>query len=376
MENDATTLNRFPPVQWRVAVACALVLTVLFAILAVPVGGTPSGARFWTTLRVQALTWGLWLLLLPFVAMAVRRAHRKGVTSVRGFAVHLITGSCLALVHATAFAILRLVLGLAASDSVGGVVAATVAFVIGGDILRYVVIAAAYHAVIYHSEARDRAVSEARMAANLAQARLEILEQRLHPHFLFNTLNSIGALIAREPSVATRMVEQLGELLRAALHAEPGREVPLSAELDLLERYTAIELVRFSDRLDVDVRAAPETLVACVPQLILQPLVENAIRHGVAPREAHGSVLVEAERCGKMLRLTVRDDGVGFGLSRAPLGTGNGQGIGINHTRERLAALYGDEFAMDIASNSPTGTIVTIDLPFHLSPLPARGHVT
>jgi sensor histidine kinase YesM len=228
------------------------------------------------------------------------------------------------------------------------------------------------------------------MATHLAEARLAALEQRLQPHFLFNTLNAIAALIPGDPRAAQRMVEQLGDLLRAALNAEPGREVPLAAELDLLERYTAIELVRFPDRLRVDVRAGSEERAALVPQMLLQPLVENAIRHGVAPRDAPGTVVVVAERREGRLRISVRDDGVGFVGARtgaqATFGHLNGEasaasasqarpdigGLGIAHTRERLAAMYGSRSALDIAPNPPTGTVVTIDLPFRTTTDPVE----
>jgi LytS/YehU family sensor histidine kinase len=377
-------------VNWRVVVACGAFATVLFAVLAMPLGGGFTLARFGATLRVQALTWGLWVVLVPFVASAGRRAHRAGVASLRGIAIHAVAGTALSLAHATAFGGLRWALGLSTTGNVSAIVTATVAFVVGGNFLRYVVIAAAYHGVAFAREARDRAVAEARMARALAEARLAALEQRLHPHFLFNTLNALAALITTDPRAAQGMVEQLGDLLRAALNAEPGREVPLAGELDLLERYTAIELLRFPDRLRVAVHAGCEEREAFVPQMLLQPLVENAIRHGVAPRDTPGTVVVAAERCGAKLRLSIRDDGVGFGGARtgaqAPLGRLNGAasaasaalrgpnvgGLGIAHTRERLAAIYGSGFTLDIAPNAPSGTVVTIDLPFRTAAPPVE----
>jgi LytS/YehU family sensor histidine kinase len=139
--------------------------------------------------------------------------------------------------------------------------------------------------------------------------------------------------------------------------------VTLARELELLERYVAIQQARFSDRLRVSVRAAPDTLAASVPHMLLQPLVENAIRHGIAPREAPGAVTVEATRRGDRLRLVVRDDGVGFG--RAPEGAGGrGVGLGLAGTRARLAHLYGDRCALEIADAAPTGTVVTVEIPF------------
>jgi LytS/YehU family sensor histidine kinase len=230
------------------------------------------------------------------------------------------------------------------------------------DVLRYWLIAAVYHALAYHHEVRRRDVSEARMARTLAEARLENLEAKLQPHFLFNALNAIAALIRKDPPAAAAMVGQLSELLRAALSAEAGREVTLAGELRLLDQYVAIQRTRFPDRLSFSVHAAPETLAAFVPQMILQPLVENSVRHGIGARETAGTVNVAAARHGAMLRLTVHDDGVGFGNAPSSL---RGSGIGLRSTRARLTHHYGADFAFDIRAAEPRGTIVTIDVPFH-----------
>jgi LytS/YehU family sensor histidine kinase len=164
------------------------------------------------------------------------------------------------------------------------------------------------------------------------------------------------------------MVGQLSDLLRAALSAEAGKEVPLAGELRLLDQYVAIQRTRFSDRLSFSVHAPPETLAAYVPQMILQPIVENSVRHGIGAREAPGSVDVQATRCGEKLRLIVRDDGVGFGNAPSSL---RGNGIGLRSTRARLAHHYGDDFAFDIRGEAG-GTVVTIDVPFHTESIRAR----
>jgi two-component system LytT family sensor kinase len=221
---------------------------------------------------------------------------------------------------------------------------------------------------MFQAETRERMVNEARLRARLAEARLEALEARLHPHFLFNTLNTISSLIRSSPQAAIGVVDDLGDLLRAALHAEPGREVSLTEELELLRRYIDIQQARFPDRLRMSVHADPEARSAFVPQMVLQPIVENAVQHGIAPREAPGTVTIEASRQGDQLRLTVRDDGVGFGQAPPRANNGNGRGIGLTNTRARLAELYGDRFVLDIAAAEPTGTIVTIGLPFHTTP--------
>jgi two-component system LytT family sensor kinase len=346
-------------IDWRIAAACAAVAVVVFAVLAVPLNTATSGFSPLRTLRPQIIMWGLWLLLLPAVFAASRRAHDYGVLTTRGIATHIVVGASLALVHASVWGVIRWYDNPAATRDLGRAVAGMISFLYSGDLLRYFVLAAAYHALAYRREAEQRRVAEAQLTARLAQARLEALEARLHPHFLFNTLNTIGSLIRTNPAAAQAVVENLGELLRTALYAEPGREVTLADELQLLDQYVAIQRARFSDRLRVDVRAPADTLTARVPQLVLQPLVENAIRHGIGPREAPGLVVVEASRNNGTLCLSVRDDGVGFDQANV-----NGKGIGIVNTRARLAELYGDAFAFAVRPDDRGGTLATIEIPF------------
>jgi LytS/YehU family sensor histidine kinase len=149
------------------------------------------------------------------------------------------------------------------------------------------------------------------------------------------------------------------------LHAEPGREVTLESELDLVRQYVSIQQMRFSDRLTVTIDVAPDALSAQVPHLLLQPLVENAIRHGIAPREAPGHVRIPAGRSGDRLCLQVEDDGLGLGETRPSTA---GAGLGLSATEARLRHLYGGGASLKVASRAPTGVIATIDLPFHTTP--------
>ncbi|HET7623223.1 MAG TPA: histidine kinase [Gemmatimonadaceae bacterium] len=210
----------------------------------------------------------------------------------------------------------------------------------------------------YHLQARARE----RLEARLARAQLEALESQLHPHFLFNTLNAITALIAQEPRSAQRIVSGLSELLRFSLGRAGEQEVTLERELDLLGRYIEIQEVRFPDRLRVDVDVEPGVMVALVPSMILQPLVENSIRHGIAPRAAGGRVEVRAVREGEILRLTVRDDGLG--AAAAASGHARG-GVGLANTRARLQHLYGERQEIRTGPVATGGYLVTIDIPFH-----------
>jgi two-component system LytT family sensor kinase len=350
-------------VNWKVAVACALALIVVFSTQnGAVLGGAAARQSFVGDVASQVLGWGIWLLLLPLVFAIGARARIHGLTT-RNVALQLLAGMGVALLASTLLATIRWAVGTSPGHTFRFAVTALVSLNFAQSFLRYLMIAAAYHALAAQREARQRDVREARLAASLAEARLESLERRLQPHFLFNTLNAVTSLLRKDPPTAAIMIGHLGDLLRAALDAEPGREVTLADELALLERYTAIQQARFSDRLRVTVSAAPDTLAAYVPHMILQPLVENAIRHGIGPREAPGRLVVEAARQDGVLRLIVRDDGVGFG--RTPASTA-GKGLGISSTRERLSHLYGSGFSFDIAPAAPRGTVVTIDLPFHV----------
>jgi LytS/YehU family sensor histidine kinase len=184
---------------------------------------------------------------------------------------------------------------------------------------------------------------------------------QMQPHFLFNTLNSIVSLVHRDPHAAERMVVSLGEMLRASLAPANAHEVTLREELSLLAPYLEIESTRFRGRLSIRTAVPPEALDARLPQLTLQPLVENAIRHGVAPRRGAGCVEVRAERTNGLLRLTVWDDGAGDAAYGRP------GGIGLENLRARLAQLYGDGGRLRIAQGPAGGTTAEVLIPCRTS---------
>jgi signal transduction histidine kinase len=194
------------------------------------------------------------------------------------------------------------------------------------------------------------------LEAQLSEARLLALKSQLQPHFLFNTLNSISVLIGDDPAAARNMLQLLCGLLRKVLDADARREVTLREELDFIANYLAIEQVRFADRLTYHVDAPPDVLQARVPSLVLQPLVENAIRHGVAPRARPGRIVIRARADGGMLRLAVTDNGAGLGQHPR-------WGIGLNNTRARLQQMFGARHAFDIGDNPGGGTAVSLAIP-------------
>jgi signal transduction histidine kinase len=199
------------------------------------------------------------------------------------------------------------------------------------------------------------------------QARLQALRYQLNPHFLFNTLNAISTLVVdKRNAEAGKMIARLSDFLRLTLDRPDVEEVPLSDEIEFVRRYLEIEQVRFGARLVVSIDVAEDAWNARVPALVLQPLVENAIRHAVAPREEGGRIEIGARVVGREVRLWVADDGPGLNGKGNGNGNGNGSGIGIANTRERLAQLYGDahRFALVSAARSPQpGARVLIDLP-------------
>ena len=197
------------------------------------------------------------------------------------------------------------------------------------------------------------------LEARLARAQLQSLRLQLHPHFLFNTLNTINALIGTDRHAAERVISGLSELLRMSLSNASEQEVTLAKELELLAHYIEIQQIRFQDRLTVNFRIDPDARFALVPNLMLQPLVENAIRHGIAPRAAPGHVIVSAARRGNRLELSVVDDGVGERAARE-----HRDGVGLGNTRARLLSLYGSEHRFEAGGGSTGGFTVRIDIPY------------
>ena len=225
------------------------------------------------------------------------------------------------------------------------------------DVFSYAAIVALGHALVYHRLSTEERLRRSELEARLLEARMAALEARLHPHFLFNALNTIASLIRTgDTRLAVRSVARLGDLMRSLL-LEDGQEVPLAQELDFVERYLELEQARFGARLSTRIDADAAVLNALVPRLLLQPLVENALRHGIEPSPEPGRVEIRAARSGRMLELTVRDTGDGHG-NGAPSTC-----IGLANTRARLLQLYGDRQELAL-SHGGAGTVARVTIPF------------
>jgi two-component system, LytTR family, sensor kinase len=222
----------------------------------------------------------------------------------------------------------------------------------------YWVVVSIVHAFGYYRRSQERERTALELEARLAEARLQALRNQLHPHFLFNTLHAISTLVHKDPDAADEMISNLSELLRAALDTSDRQEVPLRQELDFLDRYLDIQQVRFGERLRIVKQIDAAALDTQVPTLILQPLVENALKHGIEPNPGPGLVTIEAQRQEQTLQLVVRDNGAGPKKS-----AGQQEGIGIANTRARLHELYGPRARLKLTSASAGGFEVEIILP-------------
>ena len=304
-------------------------------------------------LVVSALNCGVWVVVVPLIYYAAGRVPFRRGRWISALSFHLPASLIVSLVQLSLHAQLNSMIchegwyTSAASLTFRSLLARTYSF----GVIVYWVVVAAKHVI-------DDRRSRERLEAELAQARLLKLQSELRPHFLFNTLHSIATLIDEQPRKAQEMIANLSGLLRESLDANDVQEVSLRDELRLLDRSLAIEQVRFADRLTIVRRAADDALDGLVPALLLQPLVENAIRHGFMQRSGAGRIDIDASRVNGSLRLTVRDDGPGIDAGAV------GRGRGSRNAAQRLASLYGDRQSIRFTRLDPHGTEVAIELPY------------
>ncbi|MFL6299394.1 MAG: sensor histidine kinase [Terriglobales bacterium] len=234
----------------------------------------------------------------------------------------------------------------------------------------YGTLVAIAHVWMYYERVRDREIRASQLEGQLATTQLAMLKLQLQPHFLFNTLNAISALMHQNVYSAQEMLSRLSDLLRVSLDNVAVQEVPLKSEIEFIRNYLHIEQVRFQDRLSVTMDIDPETLDAMVPNMLLQPLVENSIRHGIARSSGPGTIDIESTRLTGLVRITVRDNGPGLPTPLNGHTNGNGSrngrtkcGLGLANTRARLQQLYGDAHRLEISNAPGGGVLVTLDIP-------------
>jgi len=341
-----------PRSAWLVALAAAA--AVLFFGSQTVLLNLSAGIQFkwWRVFLPAVFAWTTWAALAPLVFFVARRFRFD--RPWRDAFVHVLVAAALTTVHVFAEYVLLGRFGFPARRLAFRSFAL---YQVHADLVTYAVLVGAWHARDWYARFRDRELRAAQLESRLAQARLEGLRMQLQPHFLFNTLHSISALMHRDVEAADRMLTRLSDLLRLTLESAATPEVPLSRELDFLDAYLEIQQTRFEDRLTVVRDVDPDALDALVPNLLLQPLVENAIRHGVAHRASGGRVEISARRENGRITLSVRDDGPG-------LVPGARQGVGISNTRARLEHLYGDAQSLALDNDPRGGARVTVVAPY------------
>ena len=356
-----------PPVYglpWSIVFLAATVLGLLSSLLAWQF--TLSMGRettYWRTLVILNTTyWYLWALFTPAIIWLSQhfRFERQGLW--RALAVHLPSVIVFSLTHIAIMSGVQWWFARAQGRPFPwwSEVQRSALLNFDWEMMTYWTIVGLSHAILYYRESRHRAIRGAQLETRLVEAQLKALQQQLHPHFLFNTLHAISALMHRDVEAADRTLMRLSDLLRLTLESIGQQEILLQAELDFLTKYLQIEQTRFADRLNVRFDVAPETLDTLVPNLILQPLVENAIKHGIAKKAGPGHIDITTRRDGDKLLMEVRDDGVG--LSEDAL-TALQKGIGVSTTRARLQHLFGADYRFEF-HRQPAGLSVVVAIPW------------
>jgi two-component system, LytTR family, sensor kinase len=328
----------------------------------------PIGQYVWVVL-FNVLSWTSWLALVPVAWLLASRVRINAGRRLGPILFHVVASLAMAVLHCLVNAAFRVALltisgqPSTAHHQITFSNELTFAMLFGfeWEVLLYWGIVAAQHAMRSSRELRQREVQEVRLQARLVEARLDALQRQLHPHFIFNTLHAVAALLHRDPDGAESMLVRLGDLLRAVFRSQAQQEVPLGREIELLQQYLDIQQMRFGATLDAEIDVAPALRVTLVPVLLLQPLVENAIKHGFAQRAGGGRIRVMARRHDDWLELSVADNG--RGASGRELQHLN-EGVGLSNTRARLEHLYPGHHTVSVSSPAGGGFIVVLTLPW------------
>ena len=325
---------------------------------------SPNPVPFWRIVMWQLFSGYVWFALSPVIFWLSGKFPFDGEHWKISVPVHLVASLVIALFQLSIDAFVLPKLGYLRNYQTASYFETYKIFLLINlhfSVAIYWGVLAIHQAIKYYRKYRERELTTSQLEARLAQSRLQVLKMQLHPHFLFNTLNAISELIYKDRESADRMIMNLSDLLRMSFENLEVQEISLKQELEFLEKYLEIEQMRFHDRLTVDMQIAPETLEASVPNMVLQPLVENAIKHGIAPRSAGGRIDIEATRKNGDLKISVVDDGLGV-----PFGDleNLADGVGLSNTKRRLRHLYGEAHHFELRAPGKKGLRVDLTIPF------------
>ena len=356
-----TTASRQTLSKWALIFGCWTFLALLFSgpqmIQAIRLNRAAEG---WKSVLGELVFSYLWVALTPAAIWLSKSFRIEGGQRVTTISIHFAASVAFTLVHILLFTVISIPFGWYSHlTPLSSKYFLLILNFTPTNVMFYWGVVVVEHALDYYRKLQERELRASQLEAQLAQSQLQVLKMQLHPHFLFNTLNAISALIRESPDEADEMVSRLGDLLRMTLDTAGLQEVPFKKELEFLKHYLDIEQTRFQDRLKVEMAIEPETLDGLVPSMILQPLVENSVRHGVAPRPEGGCIKIKAWRDNSLLRLEVEDDGPGLG-SDAPVK----ERVGLTNTRARVSNLYGNEHGLKLRHAAGGGLVVSLSIPF------------
>ena len=357
-------------INWRRAVLLLLGWTMVglvFAAVSYGVALSQNDKRFGITasLKLNLVLFYLWGVFSPLILRFCRRFRLEfRRLSIRNLTVHVPAIVLFAAVHET---LLLAILWSITPSSRGELATITdyyarhfgYGFYIDLIIASLIVIGA--HALLYYDDFRTSELQQSSLKAQLAQAQLRALKMQLHPHFLFNTLHSISSLVLEDPPKANSMIARLGDFLRLTLDHADQQLVTLKEETEFLRCYLDIEQVRFGDRLSVVFDLEPQTLSALLPHLILQPVVENAIQHAIAPRATRGRINIQAKRMDSLLRVAISDNGPGISSNANSPAK---KCVGLTNVRTRLQQIYESDFRFELTNGENEGLTVIMEIPF------------
>ena len=347
---------------WRIIMAGCIVVGALDGFQMGAQGAIFDHKVNWPAVLFQSSEWILFGILTLITCFLGQRVPLQRGRLGYAILVHSFGALTLCFIWAFAGVFLRRALGIGWDVPLSQELHNWTLISLPWSFILYFAVLGSFEAFRYYREARDRELQATQLTAQLSEARLNALRTQLQPHFLFNALNAVTVLVRdRRGDAATRILDQLSEMLRQVLRTDRPHQIPLREELQLVRQYLDIEQVRFSDRLRIAYDVDDAALDALVPSFILQPLVENALRHGLVEQTGDAVLEISARRDGDTLELIVRDNGRGVAAGTAP-------GIGLENTRERLATMYGAAGTVELRTHPQGGTMAVIRLPFRVGP--------
>jgi two-component system LytT family sensor kinase len=370
LEMNVPTRGKLSGSRWGLILFVCLLIGITFSVQEIIYASQKGYPLSWRdSFTEQIPFWLVWGLLAPVIFRFIQHVPLDRERWLINVLKHVPASIVFSVIHLTLYMLILAVLRerdlMESSKSMNTFIALITRLNFGMRMWSYLMLAAFAYAADFYQRYQEGTMRTSQLETQLAQAQLQALKMQLHPHFLFNTLNSISALLHKSPEAADRMIARLGDFLRLTLRNSGTQEVTMQQELEFLKCYLDIERIRFQDRLTVEINVQPEASTAKVPNLILQPVVENAIRHGIVTHNEPGRIEISAQCVNGWLEMKVTDNGPG--LARSKDGKVDiTEGVGIKNTRSRLQQLYGDTYIFELADASGGGLEVRVRIPLRV----------